>query len=113
MSDFRRHLKESMSDAEFKREWDAQSVERKVMRSIVEARLARGMSQKDLADACGMKASNLCRLESGSGNPSVATLAKIARGLGGTLEITFVLEEPAGASDLRECGVEQNVGTDA
>ena len=36
-----------------------------------------------------MKASNLSRLENGSGNPSVATLAKIARGLGRRLEIRF------------------------
>lgn len=36
-----------------------------------------------------MRAANLCRLENGNGNPSVATLDRIARGLGRKLEISF------------------------
>lgn len=90
MSDFREHLNRSMADAEFEQEWDAQSDERQVMKKIVEARMAQGMSQAELAKACGMKPANLCRLENGNGNPSVATLSKIAHGLGLKLEISFV-----------------------
>lgn len=90
MSDFRKHLEESLKDPEFKREWDAQAAEREVMRRIVEARKDTGMTQAELAEACGMKPANLCRLENGNGNPSVATLSKIARGLGRKLEISFV-----------------------
>ncbi|MBQ9043159.1 MAG: helix-turn-helix transcriptional regulator [Eggerthellaceae bacterium] len=90
MSDFRKHLEESLKDPEFKREWDAQSAERDVMRQIVEARKEAGMTQAELAEACGMKPANLCRLENGNGNPSVATLSKIAQGLGRKLEISFV-----------------------
>ena len=37
-----------------------------------------------------MKPANLCRLENGNENPSVATLSKIASGLGRKLEIRFV-----------------------
>lgn len=90
MSDFRRHLEQSMEDPEFKREWEAQAAERELMHKIVEARIAEGMTQAELAEACGMKPANLCRLENGNGNPSVATLEKIARGLGRKLEIAFV-----------------------
>lgn len=90
MSDFRKHLEDSMRDPEFKREWDAQAAEREVMRQIVEARKDAGMTQAELAEACGMKPANLCRLENGNGNPSVATLSKIAQGLGRRLEISFV-----------------------
>lgn len=53
-----------------------------LMRQIVEARLEEGLSQQELANRCGMKPANLCRLENDNGNPSVATLNKIARGLG-------------------------------
>ena len=60
------------------------------MRRIVEARMEEGLTQQELAERCGMKASNLCRLENGNGNPSVATLEKIARGLGRRLEVSFV-----------------------
>ena len=80
----------TVQDCDFKREWDAQADERQVMRKIVEARMAEGMTQVELAEACGMKPANLCRLENGNGNPSVATLSKIAHGLGRRLEISFV-----------------------
>ena len=90
MSYFRKHLERSLQDEEFAREWKEQSAERDVMRQIVEARIKEGLTQQELADRCGMKASNLCRLENGNGNPSVATLEKIARGLGKKLEISFV-----------------------
>ena len=89
MSDFRKHLEHSLDDPEFQEEWEAQAPEREVARRIVEARMAQGMTQVELAEACGMKPANLCRLENGNGNPSVATLNKIAQGLGCKLEITF------------------------
>lgn len=90
MSDFREHLEESLKDPAFETEWNAQASERELMRRIVDARMEEGMSQQELASKCGMKAANLCRLENGNGNPSLATLAKIAKGLGRRLEINFV-----------------------
>ncbi len=90
MVNFREHLEESLKEPAFRREWDEQEAEREVMESIVEARIAAGLSQKELAERCGMKAANLCRLENGNGNPSVATLSKIAHGLGKKLQISFV-----------------------
>lgn len=90
MSDFRKHLSSALEDPEFKIEWEAQSTERTIAKRIVEARLATGMTQAELALACDMKPANLCRLENGNGNPSVATLEKIAKGLGRRLEISFV-----------------------
>lgn len=90
MDDFRKHLARSLEDPDFAEEWSDQSAERAVMKQIVEARIAQGLTQQELANRCGMKASNLCRLENGNGNPSVATLEKIARGLGRKLKISFV-----------------------
>lgn len=90
MNDFRKHLERSLADESFAAEWEAQAPERELMRRVVEARIEEGLSQQELADRCGMKASNLCRLENGNGNPSVATLEKIAKGLGRKLEINFV-----------------------
>lgn len=91
MSDFRRHLEQSLTeDPELRAEWEAQAAERDVTRKIVEARMEEGLTQAELAERCGMRAANLCRLENGNGNPSVATLDRIARGLGRRLEIGFV-----------------------
>ena len=89
MNSFREHLEQSLEDPEFRARWTAQETQRKVMASIVEARIAQGLSQKELADRCGMKATNLCRLENGNCNPSISTLAKIAHGLGKKFQITF------------------------
>ena len=90
MSDFRKHLEKSLvEDPAFRAEWEAQAAEREVMRRVVEARIEEGMTQAELAEQCGMKAANLCRLENGNGNPSVATLERIARGLGRKLVIDF------------------------
>lgn len=90
MSDFRNHLDKALEDPEFKEEWEDQALEREIMRQIVQARIEEGLSQKELAQRCNMKPANLSRLENGNGNPSVATLAKIAHGLGRKLEINFV-----------------------
>ncbi len=90
MSDFREYLAENLKEPAFASEWENQEPERQIMAQIVAARKEEGLSQKDLADRCGMKASNLSRIENGNGNPSLATLLKIAHGLGKQLKISFV-----------------------
>lgn len=90
MNDFRKHLEKSLQDEKFAQEWEGQSAERAIMHQIVEARIEQGLTQKELAERCGIKASNLCRLENGNGNPSIATLEKITHGLGRKLKISFV-----------------------
>ena len=54
MTGFREHLDESLKDPAFRHEWSAQETEREVMKSIVKARIAAGLTQKELADRCGM-----------------------------------------------------------
>ena len=67
-----------------------QAPEREIMREIALERAKAGMTQKELAEKIGMRVSNLSRLENGNGNPSIETLARIARGLGKQLQIRFV-----------------------
>lgn len=47
MAGFREHLDESLKDPAFRHEWSAQETEREVMKSIVKARIAAGLTQKD------------------------------------------------------------------
>ncbi len=49
-----------------------------------------GLSQRSLADAAGISASSLSQLESGQSSPSVATLEKLADGLGKTVASFFL-----------------------
>lgn len=90
MTTFRDYLDENLNDPAFRAEWEEQAPERAVMREIAFERERAGLTQKELAERVGMRQGNLSRLENGNGNPSINTLAKIARGLGKRLEIRLV-----------------------
>lgn len=90
MSDFRNYLHDNLENPEFAQEWQEQAPERQIVAQIVAARKEEGLSQRELAERCGMKPSNLSRIENGNGNPSLMTLLKIAHGLGKQLKISFV-----------------------
>lgn len=55
---------------------------KKIGKNIKRLRLAKGMTQLDLAAECAMEYSNIARIEAGNTNPTVRTLLKIARALG-------------------------------
>ncbi len=62
--------------------------------AVASARALSGISQKQLAAATGIDQSDISRIERGAANPSVSTLERIARALGGQLVISIAL--PAG-----------------
>ena len=57
--------------------------------AVAAARAAAGISQKKLAALSGIDQSDISRIERGTANPSVATLDRIARALGGQLSISI------------------------
>ena len=56
--------------------------------AVASARALSGMSQKQLAAATGIDQSDISKIERGVANPSVSTLERIAKALGGQLSIT-------------------------
>ena len=60
---------------------------------IKEYRFALGLSQQDLAQACGVSRETICRVEANRSNPSLALAYHIARRLDTTVEDLFLLEE--------------------
>ena len=54
------------------------------------ARAEENLTQRELAERCGMKQSAFARLESGNANPTLETLKRVAEGLGKQLRISFV-----------------------
>ena len=54
-------------------------------------RTKRGMTQKQLAEKCGMADSAIRKYESGKVTPTIKTLDRIAHGLGGTVGSIFGL----------------------
>ena len=54
------------------------------------ARAEQNLTQRELAERCGMRQSAFARLESGNANPTLKTLQQVAKGLGKKLRISFV-----------------------
>ncbi|MGH3217916.1 MAG: helix-turn-helix domain-containing protein [Streptosporangiaceae bacterium] len=54
---------------------------------FIEARKARGMTQQQLSEASGVPQADISRIERGAGNPTEATLQRLAEGLGRRLEL--------------------------
>lgn len=86
---FDEFLKEELKDPEFKREYDALEPEYALIREVMDKRLAKKMTQKELAEKVGTKQSAISRLESGSANPSFQFLKKVASALDSKLTISF------------------------
>lgn len=91
----RKHLnftvweKQALKNPKFKAEYDKLQPEFAVIRAVIEARMKRGVTQKELAEKVGTKQSVISRLESGRANPSVSFLKRLAQALNSRLEIRF------------------------
>lgn len=70
-----------MKDPEFRRGYYDLELEFKLISAIIESRMKKGMTQKQLAKKIGTKQSAVARFESGKSNPTLSTLKKIAREL--------------------------------
>ncbi len=67
---------------------------RKIISQLVEARLEKGISQAELARMIGTQRSNICRLESGTQNPTLDMIVKIASALG--KDVSLLLNDKEG-----------------
>lgn len=54
---------------------------KQIGKNILTYRLNKGLTQLDLAAACGFEESSIGRLENGKTNPTIKTLLKIAKAL--------------------------------
>lgn len=81
--------KELLSDPEVKKGYDDLAPEYALIQSIIDKRLSKKMSQKQLAQKMGTRQSAISRIESGDANPSLKSLKKIATALNAKLVISF------------------------
>ncbi len=78
-----------MKDAEFKAEYEKLKPRYDVVSQIIEERSKQNMTQEELALRVGTQKSNISRLESGTYNPSLDFLIKVAGSLGKRVEIVL------------------------
>ena len=77
------------STPDVKRELELNQAEYEIKREIIATRKEHNLTQKQLAELVGTKQSNIARFESGSYNPTVEFLQKIAGALGKKLKISL------------------------
>ena len=83
-SDVREFL---MMDEEFKSEYEKLKPRYDVISQIIEERAKQNITQEELAFRVGTQKSNISRLESGTYNPSLDFLIKVAHSLGKEMKI--------------------------
>lgn len=87
---FNDFLKESLKNPKIKAEYDKLQPEFAMIQAVIDVRMKKGVTQKELAQKIGTKQSVISRLESGRANPSVGFLKKLAQALNSHLEIKFI-----------------------
>ena len=86
---FEDHLKESLKDPEFRKAWEESEVEYFLARELIEKRLKKNLSQRDLAKKLNTAQAVISRIETMHANPSLSLLKRIAQTLGTKLQISF------------------------
>ena len=78
-----------LKDKEVKKAYDELGPEFEFVRLLIQKRLEKGLTQHELARKIGTKQSAISRLESGTYNPTVSVLRKVAKALESKLEISI------------------------
>ena len=68
---------------------ETQSTANDVIKSLVEARRSKGITQKELAARTGIAQSDISKLETGNSNPSLRMLIRLAEGMGMHMKVEF------------------------
>lgn len=79
-----REAAETSAEAELRRRFEA-GIELGLQ--FCDARVARGLSQRDLSERSGVRQADISRIERGAGNPTEATLQRLASALEKRLEL--------------------------
>ena len=83
-------LNEQLKDETFKKEYEALEPEYEIISSLIDARKANKVTQKQLSEATGIAQSDISKIENGSGNPTLKLLQRLAEGLNMSLKVEFV-----------------------
>jgi len=87
MDDFRKHLKDSLKDEEFKAAYEDKELRYKVVDILVGIRIQYKLSQAELAKKLGTTQAVISRVENGSVNIGIDFLQKVANTFNKKLDI--------------------------
>ncbi len=86
---WREHKKRLLKDPEFRKEYEALEPEYKLASALIRLRLAKGLTQEQLANLLNTKQESIARLESGISLPSLSTVKRVADALDAEVEINL------------------------
>lgn len=78
-----------LDDPETREEYESLEPIYEIRKELIQLRIDKGLSQKDLAELIGTKQSAISRLENANCNPSIEFLSKVAHALGKKLHVSF------------------------
>lgn len=80
--EFKKTLNECLKDKEFKTEFERLTPEFQVKSALIAKRMAKKLTQSQVASLSGLKQSNIARLESPNGGFSLETAVRYAKAVG-------------------------------
>lgn len=86
---FTEDLEKRLKNPKFREAWEESQTEYELGRVLIEKRLIKHMSQRDLAKKANTTQAAISRIESMNSNPSLSLLKKIANALGTKVKIAF------------------------
>jgi DNA-binding XRE family transcriptional regulator len=87
MKDYKKIKSTLLKDKDVKKAYDELGPEFAIIEKLIEKRIEQGMTQTQLAELVGTKQAAISRFESGTYNPSVSFLFKIADALGAKMTV--------------------------
>ncbi|MCR5082997.1 MAG: helix-turn-helix transcriptional regulator [Parasporobacterium sp.] len=82
-------LDEQLKDPEFAKAYEEVQPEMNIIRAIIDARISKNMTQKELSEKTGIAQAEISKLENGTRNPSIKLLQRLAEGMDMVLNVTF------------------------
>ena len=87
-SDYKNHVRET--NPEIGKDIDEVEALSKIVGAMIEQRHNLDLSQRELAEMCGLPHSSVARIESGKSSPNISTLLKIYNQLGLRIDVHAV-----------------------
>ncbi len=87
MTTWKQHKQELMKNPKFKAAYDELEPEYRLANDLIKARLGKKMTQTEVAEKAGVSRVVVARLESGTTNPTVETVSKVASVFGKELKL--------------------------
>ena len=90
MSSYKEYKETVLKDSIIKEEYDSLGPEYDIIQTMIDARISKNMTQKELSARTGITQADISRIENGTRNPSLNMVKKLAQGLGLQLKLEFI-----------------------